>query len=482
MQSAAKVGGLVLVFIVLVAAGYSFLGSNLFGPGSDQYYATFSDAAGTPVGARVLMAGVQVGTVSGVTLKSPSEAVVSLKLQKGLRIPLHSEIQIPGSLIGLADQMLVIVPPPSYDGQYYSPGQTIPGRRLSGLDEMLQGKGNETLANLNKTLTSVQKLLANKEMLGHVNELMESTNKTMESAMTLTQNMSVLVNRMNGFLASNQSKLSDALTSGAKAVEDVHRITYEFSKYVQSGKVQKNTDQIFASLTSAAKKADDLVASMNSLVNDPAFRANVNRIVDNTASITENGKAASANAVDMTKSGEVIAKNGITLSEKANEIATKASAIEDQLHGVLDKVGGFFGGGKPKTNPLQGLTYEMDLFRTTHPNYWRTDINFKLPLSDQDLDFGIYDALASNKITLELGKPVNKQLTYRYGIYASQVAGGVDYRFTPRLSLRTDLWNINNPYLDVMLGYEFGNGLLGWIGMDHTFNGNSALIGIGVRR
>ncbi len=481
MQSAAKVGALLLVFIVLVIGGYSVLGSSLIGPGKDEYFAVFPDAGGTPPGARLLLAGVQVGTVSKVTLDSPTQAKMTLLLEKGTQLPEGSRVEIPGSLIGLGESALVIVPPTTPAATNLSPGATMEGFKASPLDALLPGGGKDTIAELTKTMAAVRKLLEDGNLKQQVSSLMKNTNKTMENATVLTQNMTALVARMNSFVDANQGKLSAALNSGAQAVADVRNVTLEFSKMAQSGKVQKNTTEILASLNSAAKKADQLVASMNSLVNDPKLRGPLNHTLQNTADISDTGKQIATNAAAMTKDGTVITKNAITLTEKANEIATKASDIEDQLKGVLDKVGGFFG-KRPDTGSLSGLTYELDLLRTTNPNHWRQDVNFKLPFSDQTLNLGIYDAFESNKLTVQLGKSITRNLGYRYGVYASKPGGGVDYSFTPRLSLRSDLWDINNPKLDLRFGYEFGNGLLGWVGMDRIFNGNSATIGIGVRK
>jgi ABC-type transporter Mla subunit MlaD len=481
MQSAAKVGALLLVFIVLVLGGYAILGSSIFGTGHDEYFATFRDAGGTPVGARLLMAGVQIGTVSKVGLASATQARLTLKVDKGTKIPTGSRVQIPGSLIGLGDSALEVMPPEPSSGTFLSPGATLDGYKASPLDAILPGGGKETITELTRTLVAVRKLLEDGKLKQQVSTLMVHTDKTMENAAVLTKNLSGLVSRMNGFVDTNQGKLSAALTSGEKAIADVRTVTLQFVKLAKSGKVQGDTLQILASLNSAAKKADQLVSSMSDLVNDPKIRDPIHHTLENAASISDSGKTIAANAITMSNDGTVITKNAITLTNKVNEIATKASVIEDQLQGVLDKVGGFFG-HQAKSSALSGLTYELDLFRTTNPNYWRTDVNFKLPIEDQTLNFGVYDAFESNKLTAELGKPITKNLSYRYGIYASKVAGGVDYSFTPRFSLRSDLWDINDPNLDIKFGYEFGNGLMGWIGMDRIFNGNSALIGIGVRR
>jgi hypothetical protein len=192
------------------------------------------------------------------------------------------------------------------------------------------------------------------------------------------------------------------------------------------------------------------------------------------ADITKNGTTISENAV-------VVSKKAIVLTDKATEIATKASEIEDQLKGVLDKVGGFFNKA-PSGKDIPKITSEMDLMRQSQPGYWRTDVGLSFPLQDSTLNLGIYDAFESNKLTAELGKNITDKFGYRYGIYASKPAIGVDYRLAPRLSLRGDAWDINAPRLDLRTSYEIGNGLIGWLGFDRILHENAFTFGIGVRR
>jgi phospholipid/cholesterol/gamma-HCH transport system substrate-binding protein len=481
MQNAAKVGALLLVFVVLLVGGYSILGSSIFAPKTDVYYSDFADAGGVGPGTRVLIAGVKVGQVSKVALVSPRLARVTMALNHDVAIPVGSRVVIPSSLVGLGESEVVITPPDTSMIGILPPGSTLPGSKSGPLDGILPGGGKDVVAELTKTMAALRKLVEDGKLQTRTLALLESTNHTMESAGKLTENANVLVAKLNSFMGSSQPKISSALDSGMQAISDVSKVTHEFVKLAQSGKVQKDTTQILDTLTSTMKKADSLVASMNSLVNDPRLRDPINKTLANTADISETGKQIAGNAAEMTKNGVVISQNGITLSQKANDIATKASDIEDQLKGVLDKVGGFFG-KNPTKGSLDNLTYEFDLLRDTNPSHWRTDIDFSLPITDRTIDFGIYDAFETNKITLQLQKAVNKGIDYRYGVYASKPAVGVDFGLTPKLNLRTDLWNINDPQFDARFRYEFGNGLVGWIGVDRLFNGNSATIGIGVRK
>src|SRR5262249_44601451 len=147
-------------------------------------------------------------------------------------------------------------------------------------------------------------------------------------------------------------------------------------------------------------------------------------------------------------------------------LAKKAGEIEDETKELLKKVGGVFGktGGGVKLPPIH---FSMDLLRQTRPGYWRTDLNAHIPFKpDQNLHLGLYDAFESNKVNAQLGQQFLKNSEYRYGVYASKPAVGVDFRFAPGFDLRGDLFDMNDPRFDMRAGYELRSGFVGWIGMD----------------
>ncbi len=473
MQSAAKVGLLLVVFVGLMFVGYAILGKSLFGTPAVDYYAEFQDASGVKSGSSVQMAGVSIGTVTKVQLANPHLAKVTLNIKKGIQIPDGSRVTIPSSLIGLGETAVLVVPPEQLTGGTLAPGSTMVGFSTSPLDKYLPNS-KETVAELTKTMAAVRKLLENQKMQEGIETLLKTSNETLLK-------FGALANRMDGLMAQNQSALHEALLQGTAAVSDVHRVTSVVAKLMESGKLQNNAVAIMQQLEKTAKRADDLVASMNSLINDPSLRGPASRTAENIAQITETSKAIATNAEAITKNGVAVSANAITLTAKMTDVASKAAEIEDQLKGVLEKVGGFFGKKSPGGS-LSGLSVDMDLLRETHPNHWRTDIGFQLPLADSTLHFGIYDAFESNKLNIQLAKPITSKIDYRYGIYASKPAAGVDYRIAQRLSLTSDLWDINSLRLDMRARYEFGNGLVGWLGVEKLFHENAPIIGIGIRR
>ena len=124
----------------------------------------------------------------------------------------------------------------------------------------------------------------------------------------------------------------------------------------------------------------------------------------------------------------------------------------------------------------------MDLIHETEPGHWRTDVSVKLPLKDSTLHAGVFDAFEGNKLNLQLGKGFGGGSEYRYGIYASKPGVGVDFKLARRLTVKGDLYDINDMRLDLGARYEFKNGLLGWLGFNRVFEGNSFYAGLGFRK
>jgi phospholipid/cholesterol/gamma-HCH transport system substrate-binding protein len=483
MQSAAKVGLLLVVFIGLLIGGYAVLGRSLFGRATQTYYADFSDASGIAPGTQVLMAGVKVGSVGTIRLVNPKLARMSLLLDKDVQVPTGTVAMLPSSLIGLGSSPVELTPPAQLTGGNVRPGSVLPGRKGGPLDNVLPD-ADKTVAEFTKTLTAVRKLLEDQRLQQDVKELIRTSTTTIDR-------FGKLANNVNYQLATNQASVQRAIIKGTQAVADVQQVTAAVVRLVNEGKIQGNVKEILAELTSASRRADQLVANMNKLVTDPSLPRTTRNVADitetgksiaaNVNQITETGKAVATNTEAITRNGVTISQNAITLTEKANVIADNAIEIEKQLQGVLERIGGFFT-RRPGTGRGFSFTTEMDLIHESDPGRFRTDLSINIPTGGGRVNAGFYDAFESNKLILQYGKDVTGSLGYRYGIYGSKPAVGVDYQIAPRAYLRTDLWDINNARFDARLRYEFGNGLVGWVGMDRIFRDNAPTFGIGIRR
>lgn len=468
MQAAAKVGLFVVIFIVLLIGGLITFGGMFFATPTTEYSAEFPDAGGVSTGTKVLMAGVQIGKVSKVNLVNPRLARITLTVAEDTKIPEGSVATLSGSLIGFGDNPIQIVPPQGAITTYMTKASPpMKGVKLGPLDNILPNS-QATLTEVTKTLAATRKLLEDQSLKKRVEQLMDTSNKTLEGFNKLSI-------QTEGLIAENRSTLKTTLANAQLAMQGVNESTQIITKLLKKGQLQGEALALLEKLNKSANEGNRLLASLNTMVGDQALQSNVKQTAANVEKITDSGTR-------IAEQGEKISENATVLSKKAIELTDKVNGLLDDVRDALGGLTTFFkkSGNGPKFPIVQT---QLDLQRETNPNYWRTDLNVRIPTKDGAAYIGLFDAFESNKINLQLAKTFDKNGSeYRYGIYASKPALGVDFRIAHRFSIRGDLFNINAPRFDLRAGYDFGNGVVGFIGVNRVLNRNSPTIGIGIRR
>jgi len=481
MKSAAKVGLLVIVFVGLIIGSFSVLGKNWPGRRERHLFVVMKDAGGISVGSRVLMAGVEIGSVKAIGLQDPHTAKLTLTIRDGYNVPRGSTAEVPGALIGLGESVLVIDVPETANAATpaYVDEETMPGHRGGPLDNVLPGGGKELYARLNGTLSGVQKMLADQKLQNDIKKLVETADVTLKTSQTTLTKFASLADRTNMMLAQNQGGILGTVSAMRGTLEQVRYTASTLATFLKEGKLQRGTTAILDHAVAIENQASGLLDKLTQVVGDPKLKQNLNDSAANIAETTKQGPAIAAQANRAVKGVADIVEAAKPLPETLNTVATKASQLEDRLNSLLDKVNGI---KPPSTEGFKDLSAELDLNRETNPGYWRTDFEGRIPFSGGYALLGVYDAFETNRITAELGHYPLKGLDYRYGVYASKPALGVDYSLTPRLSLRGDLWNINSPELDARLRYDFGGDIVGWLGVNRIGSGTAPTIGVGIRK
>lgn len=325
---------------------------------------------------------------------------------------------------------------------------------------------DDTLRELNLTLAAARELMQDKDLKEGVTELLATSTATLKQ-------FELVAMRVDGLLLDNRAIVSQAMRSAADTMEEIHRGTRMVTELIGDPIWRDEAQALLAQLNSTGKQAESLIASLNEFVNDPELREPLRRTMENVDLITESGTRIASNTEEMTRNGIVISEKAIELADRANEIAAEAKTVVRRIQDFFERV--------PTGVSLQP-TYEMDLLRDTGTNRWRTDVGVQIPTGEGVVHLGVFDAFESNKLTLQLARPFSASAEYRYGIYASKPGVGVDYRVAPRASLRGDLFDINNPRLDLRFRYDFNREYVGWLGVNRIFNDNAITLGIGVRR
>ncbi len=470
MESAAKVGGLVILFLVMIVGVLSVLQASVFKPKRDTYYISFRNAGGINAGSPVLMSGVQVGTVEKIELKSPTRALVSIAVDHAQSIPIGSKALLPTSFVSIGDKQLMIEPPATI-GESYRPNNfenPIPGALQGPLDGILPDSQG-AMTELTKTMAAFRKLMEDQQLKSSLVGVMDSGKQTSEK-------FGNLAGHFDSLLTKNESNIDAMVRSMSVSLNNLQVLSEKVKDLAANGELEGKTKKLLDNLNEAVVQGNGMVKDLRAYTGDPKTKEQIDKTVSNFATMSDSGTRIAADAEKMAKNGVEISGKTADLMDKANKLADKVGVLIDEFTETVQK---FKGGGK---KILPDIGVEATLTRQSDPNHYRTDIDLLIPAGQETVRFGLYDAFESNKIDLELERKISDVLGLRYGIYASKPAIGVDFSLAPRLWLRSDVFGLNSTQFDVRLRYDFGSGVNGWLGVERIFERNSPSFGIGIKR
>ncbi len=463
---------MVVVFAVLVGVGLRFMGVMFGKENSDVFTATLPDAGGVAKGAKLLMSGVKIGTVTKVELDEKDQAKLTLSIDKGVKLLKGASLKIPSSLLSLGENPLMVMQGPGPERMV--PGtDTLIGAKSTILQSSMPEventlkKVDETLDTMKSLMASIQKVVENQDRLAKVDRLLDSLGNTVDK-------FGSVADRVTTVIGSNQGNLTGALNSFRLAMKDIQSTTQTVAKMVKGGNYDEKVTAILANLSTTTENAGKLVDDLRAFVNDPNLREPLNKTAQNVATITESGTRIAADTEKMAANGVQITEKLNTFTEKANDLADSAKDALGSLKKILGKT--------PSTDKLN-VTANLDLMHEAKPSRYRTDIEVGFNVGQNRIHAGLFDAFETNKITVQAGQPFHGgKGEIRYGIYASKPGLGVEYEIARGFALRGDVFDINNPRADLRARIDLGGGFYGWLGASQLFKRNALTVGVGFRK
>lgn len=485
MQNAWKVGLASIAFLAMIMSAYWLLGRPIFGPRAVTYYALLPDAAGIASGSRVTMAGVPIGTVTAVELAGPREARVTFAVRPEVRIPRGSTASVPFSFLALGDRQLVVNPPEAPGFDVLPPGSVLPGVPGGALDSLLP-EANVLLEELTATLRATREVLGDEDLRRRLDALLASSAQTSERFGELARTLDRLVK-------ANESEIQQSVRQTTTTLRNIAAVSDELARVVRAGEWDARISSLASRLDDLLVAGKDTVSSLNRILDDPELVGGVKELLASTKALSDEGMRLAGKLTDLAERGTTvvdnaaqISENGILLSERSVEFAEKAVLLAEDARTILARleqailrIAGGTGEGGPR---LGSVRTRFDQFRETSPGRWRSEVGVRIPFRDQTVHVGLWDAFESNKVTLQLASPVSDRASLRYGVYASKPGFGVDLRVLPEIDLRADVFDLNEPRLDLRARFGLGRGIHGWVGLERVFDRNAPSVGLGIER
>lgn len=279
-----KIGIAFIVALFLLYFGINYLkGINIFKP-ANSYVVVFDDVTDLTLSSPVLINGYKVGLVYSMELVKNSEnkVAVILNLDKGLKIPKDSKVQLDVSMLGSA---AVTIDENPYTTSYYEPNDTIPGLRIKGMMESVSAMSSDLLPQVAMLVPKLDSIMTGLQTLVNHPGLVQS----ISNIDVITRELAVSSAELNKMLLSVKKDIPVITGNMAKTSTDLSLLTSQFKTM--------NLEETYQSINRTLKNVESMSTKMNSnnsslglLLNDRALYDSLNVTIGNASSLMQDLK------------------------------------------------------------------------------------------------------------------------------------------------------------------------------------------------
>jgi ABC-type transporter Mla subunit MlaD len=279
-----RVGFFTLLGLLIIGSMVTYFGR--LGEGLKRFYeirVEYPNASGLLRGADVLMAGAKIGKVAdGPNILPSGEGVwVSLKIYDTVEIPSNSVFTI-GSSGLLGDRFVdITMQPEAQQTGPIEPGQTIQGKRESGMGELASEGGamladiREAVQKVNIVVTRINEELLTEQTMGNLNASMANLKQTTESLNQTARTLDTTLSEASGKITGTLDQV-DRVVRGAEGLVTDGKTT--LTRATAAAEEIRGTAAELKGLVKDARTGKGLVAT---LLNDRALADNIRALVLN---------------------------------------------------------------------------------------------------------------------------------------------------------------------------------------------------------
>ena len=287
-----KVGLFVFIGLVFVAALLLLFskGTSLFRPGYDLYL-TSRNVGGLKTRAAVLMAGVQIGTVSDIRLNTGGTNVtIALRIARNYVI--HKDARFVIEQSGFLGDQYVAIAPTANEGPPFAPGEYAIAQEPLNLQEVARAaqgfiqRIDETAEKLTDAVNDVRRLLLNEETL--TNLATAASDLRTASARALNT-----INDFDAVITSNTPSVSLSVSNISGFSEELRQFANDLNSLLQTNRGDisvsvKNIESSTETLKNIMEKVHAGKGMAGTLLQNDVVATNVVEIVNNLSITTSN--------------------------------------------------------------------------------------------------------------------------------------------------------------------------------------------------
>ena len=393
LSTEAKVGGVTLLGLILLAYMIIHLGGFSLGDKGYPVTATFNQVSGLKEGNVVRYAGVEVGKVKAVKV-TPEGVAVTLFINQGVKLPEGSKFSI-GTDGLLGEKYINIAPPPTSSG-YIQPHAVVPGEGAQDMEKLI--------ATADRVLIDVQKLVQSLNDVFGDDKVKASLKDSAVNAREITENlksMSAVLARMAENNEADVQAMVRNLSAMSGSLRDVTaRVDKMMANVDNDGQTARDLRQAIENIKVTSQRVEKMAAALEGIVTDPETSNNIKETL----------------------------RNARDASDKANKMLTKVQSVSVQP--------------------------SFEVLSNTNNGKYRSNADIRITTSAEDFAvIGVSDIGESDKANLQVGKGSDK-FAARAGIVEGRAGIGVDTKLGNQMHLSLDVYDPNDVRVKLRTQYK----------------------------
>lgn len=334
MKKEVKIGIFAVAMIGAAWAGIRFLkGFDIFST-NKEYYAAYDQISGVQSASPIMMRGVKIGAVTGISFdpSTSDKVVLRFTINNKYRIPRDSEAKIfSNGLMG--DKAVEIIYGTSRE--YLNEGDTLRSGHdrdlmdMAGSElEFFKQKFSQLTSDLSRTLTDISETL--EENRTHLNH-------TMRNVSSITTDVDRLLHQEREHLAEaigNFSEFSRTLGQNSDRINNIVTDIESFTGTLTEEQVARKLDESLAGIDSLLADINRGQGTLGLLMKDPGLYRSLNEASENLAVLLADLKKYPGRYVHLSLFGRDPEK----MKAKADKRAAKEEArrLRDSLRNVQE--------------------------------------------------------------------------------------------------------------------------------------------------
>lgn len=273
-----KIALVAIAGVVIMFFGMNFLKGFTFFSNDTGYKVAFKDITGLSKSTPIYANGFAVGVVTGIQYNydQKGDIVVTIDLDKSMRVPQGSTAEIESDFMGNVRLNLILAP---NSGQFLSPGDVIQGHVSKG-----------ALSQVGDLVPSVERLLPKLDsILASVNAILSNPaiNQSLDNVQGLTANLRTSSQQLNSLVAGLNRSVPAMVGKANKVLDNTSTLTANLAALDLDGTMQQ-VNRTLANVEEMTQKLNSNEGSLGLLMRDPGLYNNLNATLMSADSLLVN--------------------------------------------------------------------------------------------------------------------------------------------------------------------------------------------------